>query len=157
MLYDAFVNSQEKNFRKKSSSKSSLVAHRVKDLVSLQRLGSLPWFRFDPCSGIFHMPWAWQKQTKSKTKNQTRPKQNLFILYWVCRDLMLCRGTQRMTMWPEFPFKDWVIWSAIHKNQGCTAESFIHGYLLQSLLVITEWKPESLPERHPFHISSCFV
>ena len=39
------------------------MAQQVKDLVlSLQQLGLLLWYRFDPWPGNFHMPWLWPKK-----------------------------------------------------------------------------------------------
>ena len=44
-------------------SRSSLVVQQVKDQVlSLQRLWSLPWRGFDPWPGNFHMLQAWPKE-----------------------------------------------------------------------------------------------
>ena len=41
------------------------MAQQVKDLVlSLQQLGLLLWYRFDPWPGNFHMPWLWPKKKK---------------------------------------------------------------------------------------------
>ena len=34
--------------------------------LSLQRLGSLLWHRFDPWPRNFHMPWAWPERKKKK-------------------------------------------------------------------------------------------
>ena len=42
------------------SAQSSLVAQGVKNpALSLQQLGSLLWYGFDPWPGNFHMPWVW--------------------------------------------------------------------------------------------------
>ena len=50
--------------KKEVISESSLMAWWVKDLaVSLQQLGSLLWYRFDPWLGNFYMP---QVQLKNK-------------------------------------------------------------------------------------------
>ena len=37
----------------------------IKDLVSLQWLGSLLWLRFDPWPGNFHVLWAQPKKIES--------------------------------------------------------------------------------------------
>ena len=50
---------------------SSLVAGCVKDLMlSLQWLGLLLWYTFDPWPGNFHMPSAQPKEGKKKNKNK---------------------------------------------------------------------------------------
>ena len=53
------------------------MAQQVKDLVlSLQQLGLLLWYRFDPWPGNFHMP-----QVQPKKKKRTTP---LFFFFSFC-------------------------------------------------------------------------
>ena len=43
------------------------MAEQVNDLaLSLQWLGLLLWWRFDPWPGNFHMPWVWPKKKTEK-------------------------------------------------------------------------------------------
>ena len=46
--------------------------------MSLQQLGSLPWLRFDPQPGNFHMLWV-QPKEKKKKKNFN----NTFATTWI--------------------------------------------------------------------------
>ena len=57
------------------------MAQQVKDLVlSLQWLESLPWKRFDPWLGDFHIPWAAKK--KKNTSKVTQLKRNDIELFF---------------------------------------------------------------------------
>ena len=58
------MNIEEKSWTKYYQVKSSLVPQEVKDPAL-----SLLWHGFNPCSGNFHMLWAWPKKNKIKLKN----------------------------------------------------------------------------------------
>ena len=46
------------------------MAQQVKDLaLSLQQLGPVVWYRFDPWPRNFHVPWAWEETKQNKTKH----------------------------------------------------------------------------------------
>ena len=55
------------------------MVQQIKDWeLSLQQLGSLLWFRFDPCPGKFHMTRMWLNKTKQNKKKE-KPLRGVII------------------------------------------------------------------------------
>ena len=51
----------------------------VEDLALVQRLGPLPWLRFDPCPRNFHMLCTWLKKKKKRKKKKKKSSNFLWF------------------------------------------------------------------------------